>query len=209
MSDQEPNPARKKNHFGKGRAHDWKGYMQEWLGTTETLHEFKVRKNIRHNTTFYKVVKEMGWVEAREKIKDKAMAKAGKAAVENLAKKYGFQHKLWCAVEGMAARILKRINTRSAKAGDDNALADAVTMSELESLTKVLERALKSQKLIAGEPTGEGAGAAQGAQITHHTVVQLIQMVESGDPSVLHPGPAAIPGEVVREAPKKPEKEPR
>lgn len=171
---------------GKKRRFDWPALKAEWLASSETLFQFSVRKGIKNRGDFYRRAKSGDWIGAKARINEKALANVEKRVVSAMTAKYSFQSKQWKTVEGIIARELKKLI--EAKPGEE---IDLATM--LESLTRSLERALKAQKLIHGEPTGDPSTPSAPS---HGQVVELLRMMKDKDPRIIHPE-SIIEGEIV------------
>lgn len=160
---------------------DWQALKMEWLAGSETLNAFRIRKEIVSKEHFYRMVEEHGWLAHRNRLHAAALAKVTPKIIADLSKRYYFQEKSWLTVEGIIARALKKI----AAAEDIATVAPEV----LESLTRTLERTLKSRKLIHGEPTGEAPadGVPEPGTLNHAQIVALIQAMTQGDPRYVVP----------------------
>ncbi len=166
----------------KGRRHDWTTLMYEWARGTESLHAFGKRHGLGP-ARFMAVVRAMDWRGVRARLRAAAIAKAEPQIIKSLADRYKFQEHQWLTVEAIIARALKKI----AGEQDITSLAPEV----LESLTRTLERTLKSRKLIRGEATGDAPQAAPGApqpgMVNHRQVVDLILAMQGKDPRFVLP----------------------
>lgn len=169
---------------------DWQLLKMEWLAGSETLNAFRIRKEIVNKKHFYEMIEEHGFLAHRDRLHAAALAKAAPRLIADLSRRYYFQEKQWLTVEGIIARALKKL----AATEDIEKLAPEV----LESLTRSLERALKSRKLVHGEPTGEAPadGVPTPGTLNHAQIVGLIQAMSQRDPRYVVPE-SMIEAEVV------------
>jgi hypothetical protein len=157
------------------RRHDWAALKAEWLTSKETLNTFRIRHKITSRNWFYAQVEAKGWVEDKLAIEKKALAKLGDAQADLLAQDWTRQLKLWRAVENQAAAILRRFT-------EEDGTPRGMDAQELTQLASALEKALKCQKLIKGEPTGDQPIM----QNFHLAVVALLEAKRRNDPSVIN-----------------------
>lgn len=130
--------------------YDWPALEAEWLQCPEeTLDSFRVRKGVPNATHFYKRARQFKWAEKKAEIIARARKKIMTRTANAVAERWGDYTKLWSAVKFQAAAILK--STRDA---EGNIIP--LDPQKLSQLSNAIETALKSEKLIAGESTGDG-----------------------------------------------------
>ena len=115
-------------------------------------------------------------MEEKEKMKQRAIQRAIKSGEKDLTQKYQNQMKLWQAVEVQAAAIMRRT------LGQTGQIEKLLEPSELASLSQAIERALKGQRLIRGESTGE---SPQSTNNYHVAIVEILEKLERGDPDLV------------------------
>jgi hypothetical protein len=173
------------------KRHDWDALRYEWARGTESLEAFRRRKGLA-SVRFSQVVNEQNWRALREDLRAKAIKKIEPKIIDEIAQRYAFNNKQWLTIEGLLARLIKKLVTTT-NAAD-------ISPEAIESITRSLERSLKARKLIHGEATGDtpAAGAQSPGVMTHQQVVQLLQAINSKDPKFVIPE-AVIDAEIVGE----------
>lgn len=121
--------------------YDWNALESEWLGSSESLEDFRKRKGISSHWFWVKVTKE-GWADHKHKLNAEAMLKVERKLINGNAERWANQIKLWQAVETRAAQALRDPERSTPKNAGEIAF--------------VVEKSLKAQKLILGEDIGEG-----------------------------------------------------
>lgn len=127
------------------RTHDWEALKVEWLATNLSINQFRETKDIQP-AVLYKAIDVEDWYQARSKMHQRTLEKLSNKKADMLVRKYEDYYKLWGAVKGQAASILR-------KTQKPDGTIEPLLPSELRSLTEALERALKSERLLDGEST--------------------------------------------------------
>lgn len=148
----------------KKRKIDWNKIKLAYMSSDDSVNAVLDRDKVTRGRHVSRQTK--GWVEERKKLHQRILEKIKTQIVNTNVKQWESQTKLWKAVEGQAAQILKRhIET-------DKPLKP----QELASLTVAIEKALKGQKLIIGEPT-----ETIEQRSLHLQLIQISKRIEHGD----------------------------
>lgn len=158
--DESPSGAR--NHY------DWETLFAEWISSRLSISEFhKTQKPHIERGHFFKMAKRGKWMERKARVNEKAMKDIEKHVAKQVSSEWKEHEKLWRAVEIHAAHLLRK------NVGPDGKLSEAMSPTELASLTTALERALKARKLLIGEAT-ENIAASVKTESVHADVVAMV-----------------------------------
>lgn len=144
----------------------------EFIRGDDTLTEFKERRGL--STRFYSKARELGFLEGREKVKQKVIEKSDEASVNLWRHRFEYSSTLFDKYNKKAEKILENGNEkRDWKTGQKVVLPiDSSTLNELSMIT---ERNLKGHKLLAGEKTGDETNINLTVQMAN-----FVEKVEDG-----------------------------
>lgn len=152
------------------KAHrDWDALRMEFLQSKETLNQFKIRHQIKNSQWFYK--KARAWNQERANLVSNAQKKVIKHAERELAENWKGYIDL---LGGLKAQIAKII---SDSLDADGRVIQPIEPSQLKDIAHTIEKALKSEKLVLGEPTEI---TEDKSETKHVQVVQVLQMLNTG-----------------------------
>jgi len=152
----------------------WDKVRADFISSDLTITEVAQKHSITNIDYLWKIAKRGHWKEMRDEIRKGALEKYKEKAKGDIARKWESQEKLWKAVEIQAASILK--STQS----DDGKTISPLDPKELSALTQSLERALKCQKLLSGESTGDGININ-----AENISLQVLNLIEQKEKEVL------------------------
>jgi hypothetical protein len=124
---------------------NWPAMKAEFMSWEGSLDAFRKHKGIVNAGNFYQKARKFRFAEDRQEIANKSLIKVQKHHIAKYAAHWKKQFKLWEKVEDAADNILTRKQ-------------DKIEADELSLLSNAIEKALKSQKLILGEKTGDETG---------------------------------------------------
>lgn len=116
---------------------DWDGLRTEFLASDESLNQFLLRKNLTR--AIYLKAKKGHWVASRERLRAKSALVAEGHILGAMTARWETYLKLWTEVKSRASELLK-----------DKTI---ITPSNLRALSQAIDLALRSEKMIVGEPT--------------------------------------------------------
>lgn len=162
------------------RKFDWNRLKLEYMTSDISLNALLEKYKIASGRNFQKQTK--GWIEERKKLHQEITDRVKAQLVEAKSEQWKDQINLWKAVQGEAARILKQ-HIEAEK---------PLEPRELASLTVAIEKALKGQMLIIGEPTERIEERS-----LHLQLIQINKRIEKGDdlkeiPFKIREGPDSI-----------------
>lgn len=159
--------ARKSSHRPNIK-YDWEALKLEWLQGSETLNHFRIRHGI--SKAFFNKIEELHWVDDKLAIQRKAMEIAQRKIAEKKGKDWAKYSKISDDVVAVAQKMLD-----DTKDPDGN-IQQPIEPSELRAVAEAVEVALKNDRLIHGEPTGD-----EGKTVNIHLqVVQVIKALKNG-----------------------------
>ena len=125
--------------------HDWNKMKMEWLESDLTINKFRETKEI-NNGYFYTNIDVDDWYKAKHELDKKTLNKLTNKLSTEIANKYSDYNKLWKAVKIQAASIIKKTQKK------DGTISPMSTY-DLNNLSRVIETALRSERLIQGDST--------------------------------------------------------
>lgn len=157
--------AEKKKNRKPRRIIDWFEVKRDFISGTDTLTNVLNKHNIifsgpnvQNHTR--------GWVEERKALHNKILEKIKSKFVTHNVKKWDKQIKLWLKVESVAKDLLeKKVDDKS-----------DISAKDLANISIAIERALKGQRLIAGESTENLETKSM-----HLQIIELSKKIERGE----------------------------
>lgn len=148
----------------KPRKIDWTKLKLEYMSSDESVRATLDKNKVAQCKTSNERTK--GWGEERKKLHQRIVERAKTQIVNFNVDRYKKQTKLWESVETVAEDIFK-------KAGDKN---KPLTPKDLVNLSGAISIALKSKKLIVGEPT-----ETIEERSLHLHLIEINKRIERGD----------------------------
>ena len=149
------------------KKYDWPKLKAEFLASKESAAQFKVRKNL--GGQFYKYGRE--WTAERAEILRRAEERMGIKIEDALVERWSRYRALLDDCMTQAQGLAKKKKP---------------TASQLNQLANAIDRLLKSDSLLHGQPT-EIVKKDEPATVTHQMLVDLIKAVNAKDPRVVLP----------------------
>lgn len=143
--------------------HDWDSLKVEWASSGLTLNAFRESKGIVNSSWFYAKVEEHKWIEYRSELALKSQNEIAKQTARAIVKDWTKHARLWEELEEVVSEAFK--NNREGK--------KKITTNELAQIANALEKALRSQRLMADKST---SNIAHGS--IHKRMVEIIKQIK-------------------------------